>query len=37
MSGRLEGKRAIVTDPTEYNGADIFSLFREECSPNPGT
>jgi hypothetical protein len=30
MSGRLEGKRAIVTDPTESNGADIVSLFREE-------
>ena len=30
MSGRLEGKRAIVTDPMEYNGADIVSLFREE-------
>jgi NAD(P)-dependent dehydrogenase (short-subunit alcohol dehydrogenase family) len=30
VSGRLEGKRAIVTDPTESNGADIVSLFREE-------
>src|SRR6202011_3138663 len=27
---RLEGKRVIVTDPTEYNGADIVALFREE-------
>ena len=36
MAGRLVGKRAIVTagagvaDPTEYNGADIVALFREE-------
>ena len=30
MAGRLLGKRAIVTDPTEYNGADIVALFREE-------
>jgi 2-keto-3-deoxy-L-fuconate dehydrogenase len=30
MLGRLYGKRVIVTDPTEYNGADIVSLFREE-------
>src|SRR4030088_1045707 len=30
MVGRLDGKRVIVTDPTEYNGADIVSLFREE-------
>ena len=30
MAGRLQGKRAIVTDPTEYNGADIVALFREE-------
>jgi NAD(P)-dependent dehydrogenase (short-subunit alcohol dehydrogenase family) len=30
MAGRLDGKRVIVTDPTEYNGADIVSLFREE-------
>jgi 2-keto-3-deoxy-L-fuconate dehydrogenase len=30
LNGRLEGKRAIVTDPTEYNGADIVALFREE-------
>ena len=30
MAGRLLGKRAIVTDPTEYNGADIAVLFREE-------
>jgi hypothetical protein len=28
--GRLLGKRTIVTDPTEYNGADIVALFREE-------
>jgi NAD(P)-dependent dehydrogenase (short-subunit alcohol dehydrogenase family) len=30
VAGRLLGKRAIVTDPTEYNGADIVALFREE-------
>jgi 2-keto-3-deoxy-L-fuconate dehydrogenase len=30
MSKRLAGKRVIVTDCTEYNGADIVSLFREE-------
>ena len=30
MTGRLLGKRVIVTDPTEYNGADIVALFREE-------
>jgi 2-keto-3-deoxy-L-fuconate dehydrogenase len=30
MVGRLDGKRVIVTDPTEYNGADIVSLFRDE-------
>src|ERR1700720_4305182 len=30
MAGRLDGKRVIVTDPTEYNGGDIVSLFREE-------
>ena len=30
MAARLLGKRAIVTDPTEYNGADIVALFREE-------
>ena len=30
MAGRLLGKRTIVTDPTEYNGADIVALFREE-------
>ena len=29
MAGRLSGKRAIVTDPTEYNGADIVALFCE--------
>jgi NAD(P)-dependent dehydrogenase (short-subunit alcohol dehydrogenase family) len=30
LKGRLEGKRVIVTDPTEYNGADIVALFREK-------
>jgi 2-keto-3-deoxy-L-fuconate dehydrogenase len=30
MSGRLDGKRVIVTDANEYNGADIASLFKEE-------
>jgi 2-keto-3-deoxy-L-fuconate dehydrogenase len=30
LNGRLEGKRVIVTDPAEYNGADIVALFREE-------
>jgi 2-keto-3-deoxy-L-fuconate dehydrogenase len=30
VAGRLLGKRAIVTDPIEYNGADIVALFREE-------
>jgi 2-keto-3-deoxy-L-fuconate dehydrogenase len=30
MAGRLAGKRAIVTDCNEYNGADIVKLFREE-------
>jgi 2-keto-3-deoxy-L-fuconate dehydrogenase len=30
MIKRLQGKRAIVTDCGEYNGADIVALFREE-------
>lgn len=30
MAVRLLGKRVIVTDSTEYNGADIVALFREE-------
>ncbi|MEH2474245.1 2-keto-3-deoxy-L-fuconate dehydrogenase [Nitrobacteraceae bacterium AZCC 2161] len=30
MSGRLTGKRVVVTDVNEYNGADIVALFREE-------
>src|SRR5580692_8867795 len=30
MTGRLEGKRAVVTDSREYNGTDIAELFREE-------
>ena len=30
MAGRLLGKGAIVTDPTEYNAADIVALFREK-------
>jgi len=30
MAGRLDGKRVIVTDCNEYNGADIAGLFREE-------
>jgi 2-keto-3-deoxy-L-fuconate dehydrogenase len=28
--GRLQGKRAVVTDCGEYNGTDIVALFREE-------
>ena len=27
---RLEGKRVIVTDPTEYNGSDIVALSRPD-------
>jgi 2-keto-3-deoxy-L-fuconate dehydrogenase len=30
MTGRLSGKRIVVTDIAEYNGADIVKLFREE-------
>jgi hypothetical protein len=30
VAGRLLGKGAIVTDPTEYNAADIVALFREK-------
>jgi 2-keto-3-deoxy-L-fuconate dehydrogenase len=30
MTGRLSGKRLVVTDVAEYNGADIAKLFREE-------
>src|ERR1700730_4658000 len=30
MSERLAGKRVIVTDCNEYNGADIVAFFREE-------
>lgn len=30
MAGRLDGRRVIVTDVNEYNGADIVALFREE-------
>jgi 2-keto-3-deoxy-L-fuconate dehydrogenase len=30
MSGRLDGKRVVVTDADEYKGADIVALFREE-------
>ena len=30
MRGRLSGKRVVVTDCNEYNGADIVALFREE-------
>jgi hypothetical protein len=30
VAGRFLGKRAIVTDPTEYNAADIVALFREK-------
>lgn len=29
-AGCLQGKRAVVTDCGEYNGADIAALFREE-------
>jgi len=30
MTQRLQGKRAVVTDCGQYNGADIAALFREE-------
>ena len=30
MGSRLAGKRVIVTDFREYNGADIAALFEEE-------
>ena len=30
MTGRLQGKRAIVTDYNEYAGSDIVKLFRAE-------
>lgn len=30
VAGRLQGKRAVVTDCGEYNGADIAALFLEE-------
>ena len=30
MADRLQGKRAVITDCGEYNGADIATLFREE-------
>jgi 2-keto-3-deoxy-L-fuconate dehydrogenase len=30
MGSRLAGKRVIVTDCNEYNGADIVELFKEE-------
>ncbi len=30
MTRRLAGKRVVVTDVNEYNGADIVALFREE-------
>jgi 2-keto-3-deoxy-L-fuconate dehydrogenase len=30
MTQRLAGKRAVVTDCGQYNGADIAALFREE-------
>ena len=30
MTGRLDGKRAVVTDCGEYNGNDVVKLFREE-------
>jgi 2-keto-3-deoxy-L-fuconate dehydrogenase len=30
MAGRLAGKRVLVTDCNEYNGADIVELFKEE-------
>jgi hypothetical protein len=30
VAGRLLGKGAIVTDPTEYSAADIVALFREK-------
>lgn len=30
VAGRLQGKRAVVTDCGEYNSADIAALFEEE-------
>jgi hypothetical protein len=30
MARHLDGKRAVVSDSGEYNGADIAALFREE-------
>ena len=30
MAGRLQGKRVVVTDATEFMGPDIVALFREE-------
>ena len=30
MAGSLLGKGAVVTDPTQYNAADIVALFREK-------
>ena len=30
MAGRLQGKRVVVTDASEFMGPDIVSLFREE-------
>jgi hypothetical protein len=31
MAGRLQGKRAVVTDCGEYKGADIAALFRRKA------
>ena len=30
MSKRLDGKRVVVTDATEFMGPDVVALFREE-------
>ncbi|WP_291297900.1 hypothetical protein [Elioraea sp.] len=30
MSGRLAGKRVVVTDAEEFMGPDIVALFRDE-------
>src|SRR6476619_5199212 len=30
MAGRLQGKRVVVTDASEFMGPDIVALFREE-------
>mgnify|MGYP001209293468 CR=1 FL=1 len=32
MAGRLQGKRVVVTDASEFMGPDIVALFREEAA-----